>query len=172
MRPCQVGVLAQTHMLLILAAYVSYTEEAYWSVKQGQISLCSSSTQSCLNHADSIGCMHTYISPLSHARRFYSKLDILLNEDVLIGKSRACQETLRPPAASTLAELIVHVRSELTLQQIQRIVYMFSRQALAGITIEQFNLCPLNLCFKACIRQMVHRLHIFGHMVQMMHNQG
>ncbi|KAL0051806.1 hypothetical protein WJX82_002492 [Trebouxia sp. C0006] len=60
-------------------------------------------------------------------RGFYSKLDILLNEDVLIGKSRACQETLRPPAASTLAELIVHVRSELTLQQIQRIVYMFSR---------------------------------------------
>lgn len=59
--------------------------------------------------------------------RFYSKLDILLNEDVLIGKSRVCQETLRPPAASTLAELIVHVRADLTLQQIQRIVYMFSR---------------------------------------------
>ncbi len=84
--------------------------------------------------------MHAYLlSPLSHALRFYSKLDILLNEDVLIGKSRACQETLRPPAASTLAELIVHVRSELTLQQIQRIVYMFSRQALAGITIGQSN---------------------------------
>lgn len=60
-------------------------------------------------------------------RRFYSKLDILLNEDVLIGRSRACQETLRQPAASTLAELIVHVRADLTLQQIQRIVYMFSR---------------------------------------------
>jgi hypothetical protein len=88
-----------------------------------------------LNCADSIGCVHAYISPLLHARRFYSKLDILLNEDVLIGKSRACQETLRPPAASTLAELIVHVRSELTLQQIQRIVYMFSRQALAATEI-------------------------------------
>ncbi|KAL3160164.1 hypothetical protein ABBQ32_010930 [Trebouxia sp. C0010 RCD-2024] len=60
-------------------------------------------------------------------RGFYSKLDILLNEDVLIGKTRACQETLRPAAASTLAELIVHVRADLTLQQIQRIVYMFSR---------------------------------------------
>lgn len=63
----------------------------------------------------------------SNACRFYSKLDVVLNEDVLIGKSRACQEALRAPAASTLAELIVHVRSELTLQQIQRIVYLFSR---------------------------------------------
>ena len=62
--------------------------------------------------------------------RFYSKLDTLLNEDVLIGKTRACQETLRPAAASTLAELIVHVRADLTLQQIQRIVYMFSRYAI------------------------------------------
>ena len=123
--------------------------------------------QSWLIYADSIGCMHTYISPLLQARRFYSKLDILLNEDVLIGKSRACQETLRPPAASTLAELIVHVRSELTLQQIQRIVYMFSRQALTGITTEQFNLCPLKLCLKACIRQMMHCLHVLGHMVAM-----
>lgn len=67
--------------------------------------------------------------------RFYTKLDILLNEDVLIGKSRACQETLRPPAASTLAELIVHVRADLTLQQIQRIVYMFSRSADAANTV-------------------------------------
>ncbi len=118
--------------------------------------------QSWLIYADSIGCMHTYISPLLQARRFYSKLDILLNEDVLIGKSRACQETLRPPAASTLAELIVHVRSELTLQQIQRIVYMFSRQALARITIGQFN-----SILKACIRQMMHCLHVLGHMVAM-----
>ena len=63
----------------------------------------------------------------STACRFYAKLDVVLDEDVLIGKSRACQEALRAPAASTLAELIVHVRSELTLQQIQRIVYLFSR---------------------------------------------
>ena len=119
-----------------------------------------------INYADSVGSMHAYISLLSHARRFYSKLDILLNEDVLIGKSRACQETLRPPAASTLAELIVHVRSELTLQQIQRIVYMFSRQALAGITIGQFNSWST---LKACIRQMVPYLHVFG---QMVHNPG
>ena len=71
----------------------------------------------------------------SGMHRFYTKLDILLNEDVLIGKSRACQETLRPPAASTLAELIVHVRADLTLQQIQRIVYMFSRSADAANTV-------------------------------------
>lgn len=74
---------------------------------------------------------------MCYACRFYSKLDILLNEDVLIGKSRACQEMLRPPAASTLAELIVHVRADLTLQQIQRIVYMFSRQATCRSLVQQ-----------------------------------
>ena len=84
--------------------------------------------------------------------RFYSKLDILLKEDVLIGKSRACQETLRPPAASTLAELIVHVRADLTLQQIQRIVYMFSRSADAA------NIVLLTTCQWAS-KQLFHRQH-------------
>jgi len=136
-------------------------KQAYWSSNKGTSAFALSHTQSWLNQADSIGCMHTYITPLSHARRFYSKLDILLNEDVLIGKSRACQETLRPPAASTLAELIVHVRSELTLQQIQRIVYMFSRQALAETGIAT-GLSNLWSTLKACIQQMMHCLHDFG----------
>ncbi|KAK9813301.1 hypothetical protein WJX72_012102 [[Myrmecia] bisecta] len=58
---------------------------------------------------------------------FYSKLEVLLEEEVLVGKSRVCQEALRPLAYSMLAELIHHVRGELTLPQLRRCIYIFSR---------------------------------------------
>lgn len=60
-------------------------------------------------------------------RGFYSLIDTLLEERVLVGTGRACFETLRPLAYSLLAELIHHVRMELSLNQLSRIIYLFSR---------------------------------------------
>eukprot|EP00898_Chlorokybus_atmophyticus_P003741 jgi/Chlat1/4368/Chrsp29S04524 len=64
-------------------------------------------------------------------RGFKRHLDTLLDERqvilVLVGTGRACYETLRPLAYSLLAELIHHIRLELTLPQLSRIVYLFSR---------------------------------------------
>ncbi|KAL2624095.1 hypothetical protein R1flu_008340 [Riccia fluitans] len=60
-------------------------------------------------------------------RGFFSQIDTLLDERVLVGTGRACYETLRPLAYSLLAELIHHVRLELSLPQLSRIVYLFSR---------------------------------------------
>ncbi|XP_031475658.1 uncharacterized protein LOC116247605 isoform X2 [Nymphaea colorata] len=58
---------------------------------------------------------------------FYKLIDTLLEERVLVGTGRLCFETLRPLAYSLLAELIHHVRADLSLAQLSRIVYLFSR---------------------------------------------
>ena len=60
-------------------------------------------------------------------RSFYEQLELLLDEGVLVGKGRACIAELRPLAFSMLAELIHHVRQDLKLPQLVRIIYLFSR---------------------------------------------
>lgn len=58
---------------------------------------------------------------------FFAHVDTLSDERVLIGQGRACYQALRPLAYSTLADLIHHVRTKLTLQQLSKIIYLFSR---------------------------------------------
>ena len=60
-------------------------------------------------------------------RGFYAHIDALLDEKVLVGGGRACYDSLRPLAYSFLAELVHHMRLELNLVQIRRIIYMFSK---------------------------------------------
>ena len=51
---------------------------------------------------------------------------MLCKEETLVGNSRITLE-LRPLAFSMLAELVHHVRSELSLPQLSRIIYLFCR---------------------------------------------
>nr|CAG8553245.1 5905_t:CDS:10 [Entrophospora candida] len=57
---------------------------------------------------------------------FINKLDILLNEKVLIGTGVTVFDTLKPLAYSMLADLLHHIRDKLTLQQLSKIVYIYS----------------------------------------------
>jgi transformation/transcription domain-associated protein len=54
-------------------------------------------------------------------------LPTLLEEKVLVGTGRACHAVLRPQAYSMLAELIHHMRMDLTHAQLGQIIYLFSR---------------------------------------------
>ena len=60
-------------------------------------------------------------------RIFLEKIDDLLDERTLIGEGLTVYETMRPLAYSLLADLIHHVRDQLTRKQIQRTVDVFSR---------------------------------------------
>ena len=60
-------------------------------------------------------------------RGFYAHLDALLDEQTLVGDGSACRDALRPLAYSFLAELVHHMRLELSMAQIRRAVYLFSR---------------------------------------------
>ena len=61
---------------------------------------------------------------------FFSQIDVLLDEKVLIGSGASAaarsHETLRPLACSTLADLVHHVRGELGIKHLSRVVYIFS----------------------------------------------
>ncbi|KAG1055750.1 hypothetical protein G6F43_002312 [Rhizopus delemar] len=58
---------------------------------------------------------------------FVPKIDLLLNEKVLIGAGVTSHDTLRPLAYSMLADLIHHIRTELSPTQLYRTVYMYTR---------------------------------------------
>lgn len=58
---------------------------------------------------------------------FIPQIDTLLNDKVLIGSGRTAFETLRPLAYSTLADLIHHIRGDLSLSQLSRVVFLYSR---------------------------------------------
>jgi len=60
-------------------------------------------------------------------RGFYQHIDTLLDENVLIGVGHPSRDTLRPLAFSTLADLVHHVRAELSIFQLSRVVLLFSR---------------------------------------------
>lgn len=63
---------------------------------------------------------------------FLGELDVLCKEETLVGSSRITLE-LRPLAFSMLAELVHHVRSELSLPQLSRIIYLFCRFGLPAL---------------------------------------
>ena len=51
----------------------------------------------------------------------------LLDEKLLIGEGKLVFDTLRPLAYATLADVVHQIKGELTLPQLSRIVYVFSR---------------------------------------------
>ncbi|KAI8099099.1 uncharacterized protein BX664DRAFT_310101 [Halteromyces radiatus] len=63
---------------------------------------------------------------------FVPKIDLLLNEKVLIGTGVTSHDTLRPLAYSMLADLVHHIRSDLSTSQLFRTVYIYSRNLHDG----------------------------------------
>ncbi|KAK4050349.1 transcription-associated protein 1 [Microbotryomycetes sp. JL221] len=57
---------------------------------------------------------------------FLGQIDTLLDDHVLVGNSVTGYENLRPLAYSMLADLIHHVRAELNVTQLARIVHVYS----------------------------------------------
>lgn len=57
---------------------------------------------------------------------FVPHIDTLLDERVLVGTGISSREALRPLAHSVVADLIHHVRNDLSFAQLSRIVYVFS----------------------------------------------
>ncbi|KAF8339104.1 FAT-domain-containing protein [Cantharellus anzutake] len=57
---------------------------------------------------------------------FLAKLDSLMDERILIGPGVASREGLRPLAYTTLADLIHHVRAELSVEQLSRVFHAYS----------------------------------------------
>ncbi|XP_044463478.1 transformation/transcription domain-associated protein-like isoform X2 [Mangifera indica] len=101
-------------------------------IKPHEESICKSIVNLLVTCSDSVSIRKELLVALKHVlgtdykRGLFPLIDTLLEERVLVGTGRACFETLRPLAYSLLAEIVHHVRGDLTLSQLSRIIYLFS----------------------------------------------
>ncbi|XP_051127175.1 transcription-associated protein 1-like isoform X2 [Andrographis paniculata] len=111
-----------TYLLKSFADYIKPHEE----------SMCKSIVNLLVTCSDSVSIRKELLVALKHVlgtdfkRGLFPLIDTLLDERVLVGTGRACFETLRPLAYSLLAEIVHHVRGDLSLSQLSRIIYLFS----------------------------------------------
>lgn len=111
-----------TYLLKSFADYIRPHEE----------SICKSIVNLLVTCSDSVSIRKELLVALKHVlgtdfkRGLFPLIDTLLEERVLVGTGRACYETLRPLAYSLLAEIVHHVRADLSLSQLSRIIYLFS----------------------------------------------
>ncbi|XWS45545.1 hypothetical protein CRYUN_Cryun15aG0145700 [Craigia yunnanensis] len=111
-----------TYLLKSFADYIRPHEE----------SICKSIVNLLVTCSDSVSIRKELLVALKHVlgtdfkRGLFPLIDTLLEERVLVGTGRACFETLRPLAYSLLAEIVHHVRGDLSLLQLSRIIYLFS----------------------------------------------
>ncbi|XP_076887806.1 uncharacterized protein LOC143538050 [Bidens hawaiensis] len=111
-----------TYLLKSFADYIRAHED----------SICKSIVNLLVTCSDSVSIRKELLIALKHVlgtdfkRGLFPLIDTLLEERVLVGIGRACFETLRPLAYSLLAEIVHHVRGDLSLPQLSRIIYLFS----------------------------------------------
>ncbi|KAM7263761.1 hypothetical protein ACFE04_001444 [Oxalis oulophora] len=111
-----------TYLLKSCADYIRPHEE----------SICKSIVNLLVTCSDSVSIRKELLVALKHVlgtdfkRGLFPLIDTLLEERVLVGTGRACFETLRPLAYSLLAEIVHHIRGDLSLSQLSRIIYLFS----------------------------------------------
>ena len=73
-----------------------------------------------------LGLRHIFAT--SFRKGFFRHVDTLLDERLLIGKHRQSEHAqLRAAAYSALADLLLHVRSRLSMAQVSRVVHLYSR---------------------------------------------
>jgi hypothetical protein len=76
-----------------------------------------------------------------------SKMDSLLDEKTLLGTDRVCIEALRQIAYMNLAELVAVTKSELTLEQVQKVIKLYTRNALDPLNPSSLQTTSLRLLY-------------------------
>lgn len=95
-----------------------------------------------------------HILSIDIRQEFIPKIDILLDENVLIGKGLTVYETLRPLAYTTMADLIHHVRAELTPEQIWKTVSVYCKNIQDNTLPTNFQIMSAKLLFNLAERIM------------------
>lgn len=71
--------------------------------------------------------MKNVLNKTFFSSEFVPYMEKLFDEDILLGRGWTTHESLRPLAYSTLADLVHHVRQQLTLPDLTRAVHLFSK---------------------------------------------
>ncbi|RYQ79865.1 hypothetical protein Ahy_Scaffold1g106653 isoform A [Arachis hypogaea] len=114
-------------------SFLTYLLKSYADyIRPHEENICKSIVSLLVTCSDSVSIRKELLISLKHVlgtdfrRGLFPLIDTLLEERVLVGTGRACFETLRPLAYSLLAEIVHHVRQDLSLSQLSRIIYLFS----------------------------------------------
>ncbi|KAK1296404.1 hypothetical protein QJS10_CPB15g00503 [Acorus calamus] len=115
-------------------SFLTYLLKSYADyIRPHEDNICKSIVNLLVTCPDSVSIRKELLVALKHVlgtdfkRGLFPLIDTLLEERVLVGTGRACIESLRPLAYSLLAEIVHHVRGDLSLAQLSRIIYLFSR---------------------------------------------
>lgn len=87
--------------------------------------------------------------------QFVPSIETFFDENLLLGPGYTCQESLKPLAYSTLADLVHHVRQQLDINVLAKATYLFAKNVHdeAMPTSIQTMSCKLLLNLVDCIRQ-------------------
>lgn len=114
-------------------SFLTYLLKSYADyIRPHEESICKSIVNLLVTCTDSVTIRKELLISLKHVlgtdfrRGLFPLIDTLLEQRNLVGTGRACFETLRPLAYSLLAEIVHHVRQDLSLSQLSRIIYLFS----------------------------------------------
>ncbi|GFY87893.1 phosphotransferases/inositol or phosphatidylinositol kinase [Actinidia rufa] len=112
------------HMAKETVSFLTYLLKSFADyIRPHEESICKSIVNLLVTCSDSVSIRKELLVALKHVlgtdfkRGLFPLIDTLLEERVLVGTGRACFETLRPLAYSLLAELVHHVRGDLSLSQ-------------------------------------------------------
>ncbi|KAL2262033.1 hypothetical protein VTK26DRAFT_2665 [Humicola hyalothermophila] len=105
---------------------------------------------------------------------FLPKIDELLDERTLIGDGLTVHETMRPLAYSMLADLIHHVRENLTPEQIRKTVEVYTRNLLDNFPGTSFQTMSAKLLLNMadCIARMQNKADARHYLIMILNAIG
>lgn len=122
---CQVKTLS--FLTYLLRGFAEFMKPFEGAVSPAVIRLLESCPPEAVSIRKEVMVATRHILATEFRKAFFADVDKFMSEDILIGPGRAAQSALRPLAYSTLADLVHHVRAQLSLDQLSRVIHMFSR---------------------------------------------
>ncbi|SCU80809.1 LAMI_0B03796g1_1 [Lachancea mirantina] len=102
-----------------------------------------------------------HILSTNYKRLFLPQINLLFNEKILIGDGFTSHETLRPLAYSTVADFIHNVRGELSLEDIEKTVQMYT-----GFLLDESLALTVQIMSAKLLLNLVERILKLGKEVQ------
>lgn len=125
------------------------------SMVKGVISLLQSCPKEVTNLRKELLIAVRHILATELRTKFVGSIETFFDEELLLGQGYTCQESLKPLAYSTLADLVHHVRQHLNIHVLTKASYLFAKNVHdeAMPTSIQTMSCKLLLNLVDCIRQ-------------------
>eukprot|EP00941_MAST-03F_sp_MAST-3F-sp1_P001870 g1870.t1 len=122
---CQVKTLS--FLTYLLRGFADFMQAYESVISQCVVALLTCCPAEAINTRKELLVATRHILATDFRRGFFSQVNVMLRKDVLLGSSHISRRRLRPLAYSTLADLVHHMRSNLSMDQLSKVLFLFSR---------------------------------------------